>query len=498
MIELKVYSFNVRGIGDIQKRRTIFRHLKNKYPHGVYLLQETHSSFDTEQRWKMEWGGNIFFSHGTTNSCGVATLVYPGLDLDTKVVQKDDYGRFLALTVKTTDECDFALYNIYAPVRGKVNEQLELLDFIKNVYVNNDCLYTIMGGDFNTVFDANLDKQGGNLVSCTSTYTDELLAFIDAHDLVDAIRYFNPEKKIFTRIQRSPSVLSRIDHWLISSHLCNHLQAANAYPGIKSDHSIIFVHISNSLVKRGRGFWKFNSTLLRDLEYVNSISRLIDSLKEETIDISNKQLRWEYIKTELRGFTLQYSRKKNQAKKEFKLKLEKDLYNIECEIQSGMSDYNVEKYMFIKEELEKIEEQETNGAILRSKVRWAEAGEKNTKYFLNLEKKNATDKHICQLETAQGKILTDPKEILIEQRSFYENLYSDIIDQESSYNVNVTDIFNDTLPQLSEEENKMCEGLVTESECAKALKDMQNGKSPGCDGFTVEFYKVFWKDINCY
>ena len=39
--------------------------------------------------------------------------------------------------------------------------------------------------------------------------------------------------------------------------------------------------------------------------------------------MSDKQLRWEYIKTEIRGFTLQYSSKTNKAKREFKLKLEK-------------------------------------------------------------------------------------------------------------------------------------------------------------------------------
>ena len=42
---------------------------------------------------------------------------------------------------------------------------------------------------------------------------------------------------------------------------------------------------------------------------------------------------------------------------------------------------------------------------------------------------------------------------------------------------------------LSEQEFTLCEGLIIETECAEALQDMKNDKSPGCDGFTVEFIK---------
>ena len=38
-----------------------------------------------------------------------------------------------------------------------------------------------------------------------------------------------------------------------------------------------------------------------------------------------------------------------------------------------------------------------NGIITRSKAVWVEEGEKNTKYFLNLEKRNYNIKHIQKL-----------------------------------------------------------------------------------------------------
>ena len=44
----------------------------------------------------------------------------------------------------------------------------------------------------------------------------------------------------------------------------------------------------------------------------------------------------------------------------------------------------------------------------------------------------------------------------------------------------------------------MGEGMLDRSECLKALKIMNNGKSPGMDGYTAEFYKFFWNDLNEY
>jgi hypothetical protein len=40
-----------------------------------------------------------------------------------------------------------------------------------------------------------------------------------------------------------------------------------------------------------------------------------------------------------------------------------------------------------------------------------------------------------------------------------------------------------------------CEGYLTFQECLFSLKNMKIFKSPGIDGFTVEFYKFFWNDI---
>ena len=46
----------------------------------------------------------------------------------------------------------------------------------------------------------------------------------------------------------------------------------------------------------------------------------------------------------------------------------------------------VDEFQKIKTDLEALEKQRAQGVILRSKSQWVEEGEKNTSYFLQLEK----------------------------------------------------------------------------------------------------------------
>ena len=75
----------------------------------------------------------------------------------------------------------------------------------------------------------------------------------------------------------------------------------------------------------------------------------------------------------------------------------------------------------LRERTEKLYEEKVEGIIVRSRVRWHEHGEKNSKYFFNLEKRNHIKKHIQKLRLS-GVITTDPFEVLDAVKTFYENL----------------------------------------------------------------------------
>ena len=65
----------------------------------------------------------------------------------------------------------------------------------------------------------------------------------------------------------------------------------------------------------------------------------------------------------------------------------------------------------------------TKGAILRSKVRWYEEGERNTKYFYSLEKRHHDIKTVSKLKVGGDSYKKDQFEILDEEKKFYESLY---------------------------------------------------------------------------
>ena len=62
--------------------------------------------------------------------------------------------------------------------------------------------------------------------------------------------------------------------------------------------------------------------------------------------------------------------------------------------------------------------------MTRSKARWCEQGERNSKYFYRLERRNHSAKYISELKSSDKATITRPKEILNEVYRFYNELYT--------------------------------------------------------------------------
>ena len=145
----------------------------------------------------------------------------------------------------------------------------------------------------------------------------------------------------------------------------------------------------------------------------------------------------------------------------------------------------------VNRELSKLHEKKSEGAKIRSRIRWFDEGEKPTKYFHNLEKRNAKDKAWnCILDNSKNPVY-NTEQILKRQVEYYKGLYKSTgSDEEMS-----AQFLNSIDKCVSEDTKCALNQDVTIDELTRALKSMRNNKSPGPDGIITEFYKIYWKDL---
>ena len=103
--------------------------------------------------------------------------------------------------------------------------------------------------------------------------------------------------------------------------------------------------------------------------------------------------------------------------------LENKLTKFEVKISTQSNDDILEEYNKCKSELDGLYDYITAGAILRSKCNWYEHGEKSSRYFLTLEKRNKAKSHVRALLTESGNECTEPSQIMTKVKDFYSNLY---------------------------------------------------------------------------
>ena len=108
-----------------------------------------------------QWKGDMFFSHGTNHSKGVLTLIKSDLDVKITKTISDKDGRFVLVKASIQDS-DFIHMNIYAP--NSSADQSKFFRKIKLVLQDLELdpqSNIILGGDFNVVFNSDLDCAGG-------------------------------------------------------------------------------------------------------------------------------------------------------------------------------------------------------------------------------------------------------------------------------------------------------------------------------------------------
>ena len=371
---------------------------------------------------------------------------------------------------------------------NSLNEQLSKHDL-------NDS-NPFLSGDMNVIFDIHLDALGGN-PSLKTKSLPPLINLIDNLDMCDIFRVRFPNKKRFTFRQKSSKkqlIHRRLDYVFVPNTFQEYVTNVDILPSFQSDHSPVMVSFEFSKNhNRGRGMWKFNNSLLHDDGFCDGIKDTIVLTLNDNSD-SNPHLKWEILKYELRKFSIKFSKNRSKLRNLQKNAHEKIVKDFETNPSPTCLQ---EQYDDSKSWLESWYDDLTKGAILRSKSEWYEKGEKSTKFFLNLEKKNSTKNTIRNvfIKNDDNTMSQSDDEVMIlnHAKTFYETLFK----RKSNCSFNECSVLLSEIntPTLSQKQKEQCDKMLAIEELSDSLDSMQSGKTPGNDGLTVEFYKTFWDHL---
>ena len=99
---------------------------------------------------------------------------------------------------------------------------------------------------------------------------DTIIKIIEENGYIDVWRVENENKKKFTWRRLNPDKKqSRLDFFLVSEDAVQFVHESGIVPGYRTDHSGVYIKIKLQDNERGKGYWKFNNSLLKDKDYSN-------------------------------------------------------------------------------------------------------------------------------------------------------------------------------------------------------------------------------------
>lgn len=183
-------------------------------------------------------------------------------------VVRDSFGRFVRARLLHADST-FDVVLLYAPNlwSGRVLFFPSLLPLL------DPSVPTLLCGDFNSVMDPGRDCRNAGGQSLTDT-PDILVSLFRDLSCVDVWRSCHPTQQAFTWLRPDGTRASRIDlvgcpvSWLSSVSSCD------IFACPISDHSAVSLSLDSlpGVVPRGPGFWKLNTSILSECDYISEIS----------------------------------------------------------------------------------------------------------------------------------------------------------------------------------------------------------------------------------
>eukprot|EP00253_Pinus_taeda_P028731 PITA_28731 len=128
----------------------------------------------------------------------------------------------------------------------------------------------------------------------------------------------------------------------------------------------------------------------------------------------------------------------------------------------------------------------------KSRVQWLKEGKLNTRFFHRSTIANRKHNRISSILNEYGEIQTSHKDIEAVMVQHFRGITNENnLDRDQ----HIKEIIKNIPRMVSREDNFKLNKPVIEAEVSTVIKDVQNGKATGPNGFNVDFFKACWNVV---
>lgn len=480
-------SWNVRGLNGPVKRARIFSHLK-RLGTEIAFLQETHLRTQDQILLRKNWVGQVFHSSFSSRARGTAILIHKKILFTASDIISDPQGRFIIVSGRLFHS-PVVLVCIYAPNW----DDAEFFKKIMSLLPDLNSQRLIFGGDMNCVMQTSLDRSNPRPIP-TSKMAQALSSLMTHIGCVDPWRFLNPNKKEFSCFSHVHQSYSRIDYFFIDKCLLHSVKSVQYSAIVESDHAPVILDINITLNYSSRPAWRLNTALLSDENFCKFISNAIEVfLLTNQTDSVSPSLLWETLKAVLRGQIISFSASRNKEKRQTQERLIDSILKTDKQYSKSPTPELYKEKLNLKTQYELLSTEKTEYNLLRSRTFFYEHGEKAGRLLAHQLKSRSASRLIPTIRKSNQELTVHPLEINSTFKEFYSTLYTSESPPDTMFMEKFLENLN--IPTISQDQCEDLEEPLEKKEIEDSIRAMQSGKTPGPDGFPVEFYKKFSKQL---
>lgn len=418
----------------------------------------------------------------------MAVLIKRGLDWREREVHTDPDGRYILL-VGYLGGTFITIVALYGPNTDSPTFFHDVWAKVKTY----GCTTTLWGGDFNAIFNEDLDRKGTAQTHHPAT-SKVLNMILDYGDMVDIWRLRHPLVREGTCFSEHRHAWSRLDYWLMTKDMARWVLDVKHLSRTISDHSPCLLTLSLPNTSRQTFSWRLPPHALLDAAFLEEIRADIqDYFSFNTGSVTSEASLWEAFKVVIRGKCI--SRQSGVLKA-----IRTTLADIETQIKDLERRVYIEgdpaPHADIKTKLAEYEEEATRET--RFLGQYAEArrygeGDRPGHTLASMLRAPRSTSFIPELVNKEGDIIRGSPAILKTFSSFYANLYTSSLTGEHSELQNYLDTI--ALVWFDNRDREYMHQPFTVEDVKRVIGSLPANKAPGSDGLTTAFYKAYAEEL---